>query len=190
MRRFVHYLWVVAALAAPHGCSSRGCAAGGRRHVPGPSWPRYPLPARPRATHAWRREQGQPRRLAEGHRHPVDGVGRHQRARSTPGSSATTSCSASRQRHDQRRARQGHPVGRSVPGGQQHLAARRDLRRPGQRLDLSSHGHNDIRGGPGNDHIWGHYGHGTIDCGSGWDVVHTKHHSTYKLRNCERHLDH
>src|SRR5215211_681627 len=49
---------------------------------------------------------------------------------------------------------------------------------------------NNIRGGSGNDHIWGHFGHGTIDCGSGWDVVHTKHHSTYKLRNCERHLDH
>jgi hypothetical protein len=54
----------------------------------------------------------------------------------------------------------------------------------------SSHGRNNIRGGAGNDHIWGHFGHGTIDCGPGWDVVHTKHHSTYKLRHCERHLDH
>jgi hypothetical protein len=54
----------------------------------------------------------------------------------------------------------------------------------------SSHGRNDIKGGGGNDHIWGHFGRGTIDCGSGWDVVHTKHHSTYRLRHCERHLDH
>jgi hypothetical protein len=54
----------------------------------------------------------------------------------------------------------------------------------------SSHGRNDIKGGSGNDHIWGHFGHGTIDCGPGWDVVHTKRHSTYKLRNCERHLNH
>ena len=61
---------------------------------------------------------------------------------------------------------------------------------PGNDWIYSSHGRNDIRGGAGNDHIWGHFGRGTIDCGSGWDVVHTKRHSTYKLRNCERHLDH
>jgi hypothetical protein len=54
----------------------------------------------------------------------------------------------------------------------------------------SSHGKNTIYGGAGNDHIWGHFGHGTIDCGSGWDVVHVKHHSTYRLRNCERVLHH
>jgi hypothetical protein len=54
----------------------------------------------------------------------------------------------------------------------------------------SSHGRNTIFGGAGNDHIWGHFGHGTIDCGSGWDVVHVKRHSTYKLRNCERVLHH
>jgi Ca2+-binding RTX toxin-like protein len=61
---------------------------------------------------------------------------------------------------------------------------------PGNDWIYSSHGRNDIQGGAGNDHIWGHFGRGTIDCGSGWDVVHTKHHSTYRLRNCERHLDH
>jgi hypothetical protein len=54
----------------------------------------------------------------------------------------------------------------------------------------SSHGFNRIYGGAGNDHIWGHFGHGTIDCGSGWDVVHVKRHPTYKLRNCERVLHH
>jgi hypothetical protein len=54
----------------------------------------------------------------------------------------------------------------------------------------SSHGKNTIYGGAGNDHIWGHFGHGTIDCGSGWDVVHVKRHPTYKLRNCERVLHH
>lgn len=54
----------------------------------------------------------------------------------------------------------------------------------------SSHGHNNIWGGSGNDRIWGHYGYGTIDCGPGYDVVHTKRHSTYKLRHCERHLIH
>ena len=61
---------------------------------------------------------------------------------------------------------------------------------PGNDWIYSSHGRNNIWGGAGNDHIWGHFGHGTIDCGSGWDVVHTKRHSTYKLRNCERHLHH
>ena len=61
---------------------------------------------------------------------------------------------------------------------------------PGNDWIYSSHGHNDIWGGAGNDHIWGHYGHGVIDCGSGWDVVHTKRRSRYKLINCERHLIH
>jgi len=61
---------------------------------------------------------------------------------------------------------------------------------PGNDWIYSSHGRNNIWGGAGNDHIWGHFGRGTIDCGSGWDVVHTKRHSTYKLRNCERHLHH
>jgi hypothetical protein len=61
---------------------------------------------------------------------------------------------------------------------------------PGNDWIYSSHGRNDIEGGAGTDHIWGHFGHGTIDCGSGWDVVHTKRHSTYKLRHCERHLIH
>jgi len=61
---------------------------------------------------------------------------------------------------------------------------------PGRDWIYSSHGHNDIWGGAGNDHIWGHYGYGTIDCGPGYDVVHTKRHSTYKLRHCERHLIH
>jgi hypothetical protein len=61
---------------------------------------------------------------------------------------------------------------------------------PGNDWIYSSHGRNDINGGAGNDHIWGHFGRGTIDCGPGWDVVHTKRHSTYKLRNCERHLNH
>jgi hypothetical protein len=54
----------------------------------------------------------------------------------------------------------------------------------------SSHGRNTIFGGAGNDHIWGHYGHGTIDCGSGYDVVHVKHHPTYRLRGCEKVLHH
>ena len=61
---------------------------------------------------------------------------------------------------------------------------------PGNDWIYSSHGRNNIWAGAGNDHIWGHFGHGTIDCGSGWDVVHTKRHSTYKLRHCERHLIH
>jgi hypothetical protein len=61
---------------------------------------------------------------------------------------------------------------------------------PGNDWIYSSHGYNTIYGGPGNDHIWGHFGRGTIDCGSGWDVVHVKRHPTYKLRNCERVLHH
>ena len=61
---------------------------------------------------------------------------------------------------------------------------------PGNDWIYSSHGYNTIRGGAGNDHIWGHFGRGTIDCGSGWDVVHVKRHSTYRLRNCERVLHH
>ena len=61
---------------------------------------------------------------------------------------------------------------------------------PGNDWIYSSHGLNTIDAGAGNDHVWGHFGHGTIDCGPGWDVVHVKHHSTYKLRNCERVLHH
>ena len=61
---------------------------------------------------------------------------------------------------------------------------------PGRDWIYSSHGQNDIWGGTGNDRIWGHFGHGFIDCGPGYDVVHTKRHSTYKLRHCERHLIH
>ena len=61
---------------------------------------------------------------------------------------------------------------------------------PGNDWIYSSHGRNDISGGAGKDHIWGHFGHGTIDCGSGYDVVHVKRHSTYKLRNCEVVLHH
>ena len=38
--------------------------------------------------------------------------------------------------------------------------------------------------------VWRGVGYGTIDCGPGYDVVHTKRHSTYKLRHCERHLIH
>lgn len=57
---------------------------------------------------------------------------------------------------------------------------------PGNDWIYSSHGRNTIFGGAGNDRIWGHFGRGTIDCGSGWDVVHVKRRSTYKLRNCER----
>jgi Ca2+-binding RTX toxin-like protein len=51
----------------------------------------------------------------------------------------------------------------------------------------TSHGTNTVRGGPGADHIWAFYGHGTIDCGPGTDVVRLRGGSkAYKLKSCER----
>jgi Ca2+-binding RTX toxin-like protein len=61
---------------------------------------------------------------------------------------------------------------------------------PGKDWIYSSHGRNTIHGGSGNDHIWGHFGHGSIDCGRGYDIVHVKHHPTYRLRRCETVLHH
>jgi Ca2+-binding RTX toxin-like protein len=53
----------------------------------------------------------------------------------------------------------------------------------------ASHGANDISGGVGNDTIHAHYGRsGTIDCGSGNDLLFLSHRSKahYHVRNCER----
>jgi RTX calcium-binding nonapeptide repeat (4 copies) len=53
----------------------------------------------------------------------------------------------------------------------------------------ASHGTNDITGGPGNDVVHAHYGRGgTIDCGSGNDLLFLSHRSKphYGVRNCER----
>jgi hypothetical protein len=60
----------------------------------------------------------------------------------------------------------------------------------GKDFIYSSHGINKIYGGEGNDTIHAHYGRGgTIDCGSGNDLLFLSHRSKkhyYSIRNCER----
>ena len=48
-----------------------------------------------------------------------------------------------------------------------------------------SHGSSQVYGGPGDDHVWAYYGRGTIDCGSGHDIVRVKLNGAWKLHNCE-----
>jgi len=53
----------------------------------------------------------------------------------------------------------------------------------------ASHGWNDIDGGAGNDVIHAHFGQdGSVDCGSGYDVLFVSHMTKrrYRARNCER----
>jgi hypothetical protein len=50
----------------------------------------------------------------------------------------------------------------------------------------SSHGRNAIRGGAGRDLVWAYYGHGTIDCGPGFDTVRVRLVHRYTIRGCER----
>jgi hypothetical protein len=53
----------------------------------------------------------------------------------------------------------------------------------------ASHGFNDIDSGPGNDVVHAHFGRGgSVDCGSGYDVLYVSHRSKprYRERNCER----
>jgi hypothetical protein len=51
-----------------------------------------------------------------------------------------------------------------------------------------SHGRNVVSGGPGNDAIAVHYGRGTVDCGPGRDIYHVAktRKRGYRFRNCER----
>jgi Ca2+-binding RTX toxin-like protein len=57
---------------------------------------------------------------------------------------------------------------------------------PGNDWLYSSHGRNTIRGGTGNDYVWAYYGHGTIDCGPGFDTLRVRLVNRYRWRNCER----
>jgi RTX calcium-binding nonapeptide repeat (4 copies) len=53
----------------------------------------------------------------------------------------------------------------------------------------ASHGRNAIDGGSGNDVIHAHFGQGgSIDCGSGYDVLYVSHRTKprYSRRDCER----
>jgi len=55
----------------------------------------------------------------------------------------------------------------------------------GQDYLYPSHGTNRIYGGPGADTIRAYYGHGSIDCGSGNDIVQVRMNGAYKLSDCE-----
>jgi hypothetical protein len=48
-----------------------------------------------------------------------------------------------------------------------------------------SHGQTETYAGAGKDYIWAFYGHGTIDCGPGYDTVRVRTNGAFKLRNCE-----
>ena len=59
----------------------------------------------------------------------------------------------------------------------------------GRDFIYASHGHNDIDAGPGNDVVHAHFGTGgTINCGTGRDLVYVSHRSRplYTLISCER----
>jgi hypothetical protein len=70
-------------------------------------------------------------------------------------------------------------------------AGQRDVLRGGFGNDYiyASHGFNEIDSGPGNDVVHAHFGRGgSIDCGTGYDVLWLSHRSQrrYSDRNCER----
>jgi Ca2+-binding RTX toxin-like protein len=48
-----------------------------------------------------------------------------------------------------------------------------------------SHGTNVVSAGPGNDHIKAYYGHGSIDCGAGYDTAQVRMNGAYRLHRCE-----
>jgi Ca2+-binding RTX toxin-like protein len=48
-----------------------------------------------------------------------------------------------------------------------------------------SHGRTRVLGGPGRDYVWAYYGKGTIDCGPGRDTVRVRTNGAFTLRNCE-----
>jgi Ca2+-binding RTX toxin-like protein len=49
-----------------------------------------------------------------------------------------------------------------------------------------SHGSTTVSGGPGRDYVWAYYGKGTINCGPGTDTVRVRLDTgQFKLRNCE-----
>ena len=48
-----------------------------------------------------------------------------------------------------------------------------------------SHGTNTVRAGTGGDHVKAYYGHGTIDCGPGYDTAQVRMNGAYRLANCE-----
>jgi Ca2+-binding RTX toxin-like protein len=52
-----------------------------------------------------------------------------------------------------------------------------------------SHGLNTISAGPGDDHVIAFYGHGTIDCGPGDDTAQVRENGAYALHGCE-HVTH
>jgi hypothetical protein len=83
--------------------------------------------------------------------------------------------------------------GRDVIWGDSHAdpnpPTQHDVLRGGPARDFlyASHGHNIVEGGPGNDYVNAHFGRGRVDCGPGRDTVEVRrHHSRYKLVNCER----
>jgi RTX calcium-binding nonapeptide repeat (4 copies) len=60
---------------------------------------------------------------------------------------------------------------------------------PGKDFIYTSHGFNDVTGGAGNDTVHAHFGRGgTVDCGTGSDLLFVSHRSKphYRIRHCER----
>jgi RTX calcium-binding nonapeptide repeat (4 copies) len=86
--------------------------------------------------------------------------------------------------------RGGHDVlwGDFNPSGQP--ASQVDVIRGGDGNDFiyGSHGRNVIHAGRGNDKVRVHYGRGLVDCGPGYDVYHVarSRRDGYRFRNCEK----
>lgn len=58
---------------------------------------------------------------------------------------------------------------------------------PGSDWIYTSHGANHVFAGTGNDHVFDYFGHGTIECGPGFDIVTTdkSHIHDFTYHGCE-----
>lgn len=82
--------------------------------------------------------------------------------------------------------------GNDILWGDQHAGSRNDTRQhdvlrggAGNDWIYTSHGFNQVYAGPGNDIVRAYYGHGTIDCGSGYDTAQVRMNGAYRLIRCE-----
>jgi hypothetical protein len=77
--------------------------------------------------------------------------------------------------------------GDAVPGGQPSTQYDRIRGGAGNDFIYGSHGRNTIHAGAGNDVISVHFGRGLVDCGPGRDLYHVarSRRHRYRFRNCE-----
>ena len=144
---------------------------------------RLAMPAGPRTTATGARSTGPGRAAA------CTGATTATRTDRSPVPREPTSYSAATGTTPSRAAGRRRHLGRLqalLPAGRAEGPAARRL---GNDYIYASHGFNDIDSGPGNDVVHAHFGRGgSVDCGSGYDVLYVSHRSKprYRERNCER----